>query len=205
MTARRPLVTVSGDTKELPSGDSVTGSASGLVETAGPTNLAMGAVLDGEIFARSGSTAIGKYRVIAIQTSNVSEATLTTAIDVPGMTWSLPRAGTYWFTLMVHEQETVTGSANTIGIGPVVTSGTVTAMSASVWFGRGSDTVTNFGLITSNTLFVSVSGNGNWSLSRPWTYVGYVTVSGAATMKMQFSRSANTVQVRSGVGFVVEL
>lgn len=181
------------------------GPSNQITESAGPTNLAVGAILDGETIVRSGSTAIGKYRQVAIQSANVSEATLTTAIDVPGLVWSLPRAGTYFFSIMVHEQETVTGSANTIGIGPVVTSGTVTAMSASAWFGRGSDTVPNSGLITSNTLFVSASGNGNWTLSRSWNYVGYVTVSGAATLKMQFSRSANTVQVRNGVGLVMEL
>lgn len=60
MAAKKPLKIATGVVQQFQSGDSLDGPAAGLVESGGPTNLTVGAIADGEILVRSGSSIIGQ-------------------------------------------------------------------------------------------------------------------------------------------------
>lgn len=72
--ARTPTGAASGDLGDTYPSPTVT-QARGLRETAGPTTLTMGAVADGQILKRSGSTVIGAWIAVAMSVSTMHEIT----------------------------------------------------------------------------------------------------------------------------------
>lgn len=199
MTARRPLVVVAGATKEMPSGDSSAVSSAGLVETTGPTDLALGSVLDGDTPRRVSSALAGRISKVLFQSSNVTEATLTTPIDIPGLSLTLPRAGTYQFRLRLNAN--TNNGVTTAGFG-VAFSGTTTKLIADVWMGTPSS-FAFFGTQTVSGTLVAATRNS--TALNSWIIDGHITVSTSGTFKFQFSRSANSYTIQDGSGLILEL
>jgi hypothetical protein len=85
-----------------PGEDGAPGPSNILHESSGPTDLAVGAILNKEVPAREGSTFVGRVNRTIAQSADVTEASAATAVDVPGLTIDLPRAGTYHVQVLLH-------------------------------------------------------------------------------------------------------
>lgn len=162
-------------------------------ESAGPTDLTVGAVLDGEGLRRVGTTAVGRFLAVVGPSSAVSDPGDTSNHDVTGLTVALPRAGTYFYNFFVHKTVGVTTA--TIGTG-VSFSGSVTSL-----VGGGSQGS------TSTQTASDVLPTGSFA---PGTFTtpiaGTIVVSTPGTLAVRFNRGAlGTIAFPAGGGgFVIE-
>lgn len=123
------------------------------------------------------------------QTADVTEASSTGNVDIPGLTMSLPRAGTY--IIMAELPYTaLDATSRNHGIG-VTFSGTTTSLSIRV---RGVGSA-NARQTASGTLG-SVASQAQ--TADMMSCDGTITVSTPGTLKMSFSRSAASITHTSG-------
>lgn len=179
-----------------------TGPATGLRETGGPTDLTMAAVLAKETVTRQGTTIAGKFEDVCANTS-AQAITSTSLIDVTNVTFSLPRAGTYFvhFTVPFAMDSATT---RTVGFGVNLgTPANLTRMALNVSFGIAATAGVNGAQIANNTAFTAartvIAAQGG-------ELVGIIVVSGATTITARAQTSTGTLTVQAGAGgFVREL
>lgn len=138
----------------------------------------------------------GKLNKTVAQSADVTEASVTTAVDIPGLTIDLPRAGTYLVTAVLPW---TAGDATSRSLGcGVAFSGSATLLSAWVFFG----TASNFSAY--QTTAGTLAATSQTATSGRQIYQGMIKVSSAGTLKMQFSRTAASITHTSGVLSVKE-
>lgn len=175
------------------------GPSNVIQESAGPTSLTVGAVLDGEEGRRVGSTFVGRFIAVIGPNTAVSDPGDTAKHDVTGLTVTLPRAGTYCYEFTVIL--TVTVNPTTVGLG-VAFSGTLVSM-AGMSFIPTSNTA------HSTPIQVDSDSFGTAAVAtlvpRPGRVVGVITVSTSGTLAVRFSRASNAISFDpGGGGFVFE-
>ena len=158
-------------------------------ETSGPTSLTVGAIRDGEIPGREGSTFVGRVRRTKLQTADNADPGGTGATDITGLSVNLPRAGVYQFHVEIPWSADATNK--TIGVG-VAYSGTTTRLAAHAFLGTPGGVVNQTAHNTPGTL---VTRAGITSTSERFSITGSIKVSTSGDLKVQFSRSAGTMTI----------
>lgn len=147
----------------------------------------------------NGSAFVPKYSDAITLASQQAVAT-TGLTTIAGLSWALPRAGTYYFDLTLF----VTQSANTaVGYGINLSAGFSTC-SFQVEH-PSSATATSFGTRVTAQNTANVATRGTAALTLPVRITGVVTMSAAGTLNIQAQRATvNTVTVEIGSGGLVE-
>lgn len=194
------------------------GPATGLRETGGATDLTMAAVPAGALMCRSGTTIAGvnpsvagdaaqwdganwivKYQSVVALASNQTPASAT-LVDITGMTFSLPRAGTYWVDCsLVTSQSTSVAIAFGLNL-----SANFTRCGVGVYNPTTTTATAQGAQVANNT--ATASGTRSVTTNLPVTLTGSVTVSGAATLTVRAQRASGTLTIVAGsAARVVEL
>jgi hypothetical protein len=155
-----------------------------IVESAGPTNLTVGAILNGELGRRAGSTFVGRYDAIAVGTQLIDGATVGN-IDVPGLALTIPRAGTY--ALMGTHNAVYNSGSNTYGSG-LAFSGTHSVI--NYWYTIRGGSATTPQTVSGTLLTITLGTN---QATQIWT--GILVCSTGGTLKVQVSRTGATLTV----------
>jgi hypothetical protein len=170
-----------------------------ITESAGPTLLAFGAILEGEVIRRVGTHLSGRFVAVVGPSSAVSDPGDTANHDVTGLTVSLPRAGTYWFHFVGFL--TCLTNPTTMGLG-VAFSGTTTELLCNPQIITTTASTSFRTQTVSDTL---PSGGVTATNVNPWHCIGKITVSTAGDLNVRFNRAANTISFAAGGGgFVIE-
>lgn len=134
------------------------------------------------------------------QSADVTEASVTTPVDIPGLSVVLPRAGTYHVTAVLP-WTAGDATSRTMGVG-LAYSGSTTFVSGAIPGGTGtSPSMGLAGQTTMGTLGAITSQSG--TVGRLMVFYT-VVVSTSGTLKFQFSRSAASITHTSGVMTVRE-
>jgi hypothetical protein len=139
-------------------------------------------------------------RLISVVTSTgFSDPGSTSFFDVPGFSVAIPRAGTYFFYFVATLQ---CGTNPTfVGIGMAYTGTTTTLICHSESPSSGSGIAFYVPQTTAGSPNTSSVGTTN---SRSCRCSGHIVVSTTGTLKVQMSRTANTISSTGGTGIVVE-
>lgn len=132
-----------------------------------------------------------KLNLTVKQSADVTEASVTTPVDVPGLSVYLPRAGTYHVFASLPATA-ADATSRTIGFGGAY-SGTATFLNAGP------------SILSRQTAAGTLLSLAN----QTWTtagmlWEGVIVVSTPGTLKMQFSRSAASITIKNGVFTVIE-
>jgi hypothetical protein len=144
-----------------------------------------------------------KLNVTVAQSADVTEASVTTPVDITGLTVDLPRAGTY-FVMAVLPATATDGTSRTAGFG-VSFSGSTTLLSLTGVYDSTTATAGSaVGSRTQTTSGTLGSFAARTDTAWRWIVTGVIKVSTPGTLKMQFSRSAASITHTTGVMTVRE-
>lgn len=175
------------------------GPSNVIAESSGPTSLTVGAILDKERFVRSGSTVVGVFERTIAQSGDVTEAVSTSNVDIPGLTVTLPRAGTYHFSILTP-WTALDGTSRTMEIG-VAYSGSITQLALWALMGTPGGVATYRQQTVSGTLCSLAAQTGT---ANHWMLTGMIKVTTSGTFKVQFRRTAASITHLNGVMRVIE-
>lgn len=141
----------------------------------------------------NGTIWVPKAHKVLEVTSNFTGAG-TGLTDVTGLSFSLPRAGTYWLDFVLVTSQSISA---TLAFG-VNVSASLTRMAVAV-FNPTTTTATTHGVQTANNT-ATASATRAVTTNFAVTMTGTVTVSGAATLSARAQRSTGTLTVVAGSG-----
>lgn len=180
-----------------PTGATGTTGPTGSTGATGPQGVAgpTGATGSAGATGATGATGPAFARLLEVLIgSGVNSNTVTTPVDIPGLSVVLPRAGTYRIEVDVNITPSVTA---TIGLGCAY-SGTATALVLQPSVVLGTAATFNAQNTPGTLSAVSLT-----AANRVVRMAGYITVSTSGTFKIQCSRSTGTLGVADGANGVV--
>jgi hypothetical protein len=157
-----------------------------IIETSGPTSLAVGAILDGEELVRVGATVVGKQRAKALN-SAAQVSAVTALADVAGHTYALKSGFQYFFRIIGAYQTNITTtairfSANYSGSSSSYNGGLVEVTGAT---GNAGGYLAQ---TTLNTAMGPAAGPG--AINEGFEFWGQITTTSAGTFAFRMASSA---------------